>query len=150
MLPAIILFLDITTNNIYYFMDRATRFVAVQYLYHVMVTNEVVTIDSVTAFMERCEGIKGSSDEVCQLVSGVIEKSHIIEPCIEKHLSHNWRFERLGMVLKAILKLSSFEIIFLKAADKPLIINQYLEIAKAFNHAGEVGFLNYIMDNISL
>ncbi|MDZ5761701.1 Transcription antitermination factor NusB [Candidatus Cyrtobacter comes] len=131
-------------------MDRATRFAAIQYLYHVMVTHETVTIDSTTAFMKRCENMRGTPEDVNKLVYGVIEKSHIIEPCIERHLSPNWRFERLGMVLKAILKLSSFEIIFLKSTDKALIINQYLEIAKAFNHKGEVGFLNYIMDNVSL
>ncbi len=130
-------------------MNRTTRLIAVQYLYHIMVTNEDVNKTSTPLFMEKYSNKNIDISEIKTLISGILEKSSIIDARIQGHLAEDWKFERLGMIIKVILRLASFELIFYRNIDKPLIINEYLDIAKSFNHAGEVGFLNSVMDKVS-
>jgi N utilization substance protein B len=85
---------------------------------------------------------------VANIVMGIDSTKTILEEKLQKYLSEEWKFSRLGKVVQALLLSACYEIIFTKDLPAPIIINEYLEIAKLLNHEGEVGFINNVLDSI--
>jgi N utilization substance protein B len=68
---------------------------------------------------------------------------------IAPHLAQDWKFERLGSAVRAILIVAVTELRSNKELDSAIIINEYLEIAKLLNHSNEVGFINSVLDKVA-
>lgn len=71
-----------------------------------------------------------------------------IDKIIKNHLSKNWKIERLGINELDILRLSVFELCFLKKFDNKTIINEYVSIFQ--NFCGNPNFANGFLNKISL
>jgi transcription antitermination protein NusB len=80
--------------------------------------------------------------------SCLVDKEKIIE-LISLYLSEDWKFVRLGKVIQAILMIAVTEILNKKSLDPAILISEYLEITKFFNHGSEVGFVNGLLDKIT-
>jgi N utilization substance protein B len=78
----------------------------------------------------------------------VKDKGDVIE-LVAPHLAQDWKFERLGSAVRAILIVAITELLSNKDLDSAIIINEYLEIAKLLNHSNEVGFINSVLDKIA-
>ncbi len=91
------------------------------------------------------------SDEklIIKLARGTNDNVEILVQKISPHLSKEWRFERLGKVIQVILLVAAYEMMLDHEVDRPIIINEYIEIAKMFNHDGEAGFVNSVLDGVS-
>ncbi len=76
------------------------------------------------------------------------ENKEFIDSMVSRHLSSDWSVSRLPILVYSIISAAASEIYLDKEIDKKIVINDYLEIAKIFNHDGEVGFINKILDNI--
>lgn len=68
------------------------------------------------------------------------ELDHLLIPLIE-----NWRFERLGVPTKLILRQSLWEFLHTKT-DHAVIINEAVELAKCFAEKDAFKFVNGILD----
>ncbi len=70
-----------------------------------------------------------------------------IDEIINNHLSKDWKIQRLGINELDILRLSVFELCFLKKFDNKTIINEYVSIFNNFcgNPDFASGFLNKIL-----
>ena len=70
-----------------------------------------------------------------------------IDEIIKNHLSKDWKIQRLGINELDILRLSVFELCFLKKFDNKTIINEYVSIFNNFcgNPDFASGFLNKIL-----
>lgn len=66
---------------------------------------------------------------------------------IQENLS-NWKFERLNLLIQAILLSSYTEREILSSADKKVIINEYVELAKKYGDASDYRLVNAVLDKV--
>ena len=81
-----------------------------------------------------------------RLFKGTIEHLPQIDEEVKKHLKE-WDFDALGKVEKAILRLGAYEILIEKI-DKPIIINEAVELAKELADEKSPKFINGVLDAI--
>jgi len=86
-------------------------------------------------------------DFALSLYDGVMENLEKIDESIIKHLK-DWDFERLGSIERATLRLAGFEILF-GDLDSAVVINEAVEITKAFGTEQSPKFINGVLDAIS-
>ncbi|MBD3841333.1 MAG: transcription antitermination factor NusB [Campylobacterales bacterium] len=80
------------------------------------------------------------------LFNGTIENLVAIDKEIQEHLKRR-DLQDVGHVEKAILRLSVYEILF-TTLDKPVIINEAIELAKRLASDNAPKFINGMLDNI--
>ena len=86
-------------------------------------------------------------DFALTLFDGVMENLPRVDAAIIKHLK-DWDFERLGSVERATLRLGAYEILF-SELDSAVVINEAIEVAKAFATEQSPKFINGVLDSIS-
>lgn len=86
-------------------------------------------------------------DFALDLFKGVTEHLTEIDEAIVKHLK-DWDFDRLGSIERATLRLGGYEIMF-GELDSAVIINEAIEVAKAFGSEQSPKFINGVLDAIS-
>ncbi len=83
-----------------------------------------------------------------ELVRGVVELQHKIDPLVNRLLSAGWTLKRLDATARAILRCSTYELI--KRPDIPyrVVIDQYVDLASSFfdGDSDESGFINAVLD----
>jgi N utilization substance protein B len=144
-----------TTKQTFAFGARtASRLAAVQALYQLDIepTNPSSVIAEFIAYRFKEEDIFSEKvNELLfqQIVLGVCEQREELDLMIEKTLADGWRMDRLEIVVKAILRAASFELIGKTNVPKPVVINEYVNITKAFFSGSEPAFINASLDNLS-
>jgi N utilization substance protein B len=86
-------------------------------------------------------------DFALALYEGVMQNIEVCDAAIVKHLKE-WDFERLGAIERATLRLASYEILF-GELDSAVVINEAVEITKAFGTEQSPKFINGVLDAIS-
>ena len=81
------------------------------------------------------------------LYEGVMENLEACDKAIIEHLKE-WDFERLGAIERATLRLAAYEILF-GDLDSAVVINEAVEITKAFGTEQSPKFINGVLDAIS-
>jgi N utilization substance protein B len=81
------------------------------------------------------------------LYDGVMANLEKIDEAIKKHLK-DWDFERLGSIERATLRLAGYEILY-GELDSAVVINEAVEITKAFGTEQSPKFINGVLDAIS-
>lgn len=72
-----------------------------------------------------------------------------IAQTISKYLPESWQLDRLDPVMYAILGLGTTEILYFPKIAHTIILNEYIELAKAFFDKPEASFVNGILSAIS-
>lgn len=92
------------------------------------------------------ENLDIDNEFVKNIVYGVIEKETELVNLIESHLK-DWSFKRLGFTDQAILKLSTYELLY---TDTPKVvsINEGIELAKKYSDEKVVPMINAVLDSI--
>jgi len=86
-------------------------------------------------------------DFALDLYTGVMDNLGACDEVIITHLK-DWDFERLGSIERATLRLAAYEILF-GDLDSAVVINEALEITKAFGTEQSPKFINGVLDAIS-
>ena len=86
-------------------------------------------------------------DFAMTLFEGVMDNLEKIDAGVVKHLK-DWDFERLGAIERATLRLGCYEILY-NDLDDAVIINEAIEITKAFAAEQSPKFINGVLDAIS-
>lgn len=86
-------------------------------------------------------------DFAMALFDGVMQNLKTCDKAIVKHLK-DWDFERLGTIERATLRLASYEILF-GELDSAVVINEAVEITKAFGTEQSPKFINGVLDAIA-
>lgn len=86
-------------------------------------------------------------DFALDLFKGVVGHLTPVDEAIEKHLK-DWDFDRLGSIERATLRLGAYEIMF-GELDSAVIINEAIEVTKAFGSEQSPKFINGVLDAIS-
>jgi transcription antitermination factor NusB len=82
-----------------------------------------------------------------QLVLGVCEKMKELDGLI-RQASKNWKLERMPRLDKCILRLATFEILFIEDIPPKVSIDEAVEIGKKFGSNDSGSFINGVLDNI--
>ncbi len=132
------------------------RLAAVQALYQMELAGcgveEVIKEFSDHRFDGDLEGeMLGAADEAyfASIVRGVVADQTALDRAIADRLAGGWRLERLDSTLRAILRAGAFEL--MRRPDTPVevVIDEYVELTKAFNETAEVKFVNAALDGIA-
>ncbi len=84
--------------------------------------------------------------EVVRIAQAIIDnRDHLDE--IFKPLLANWRFERLGMSTKLILRFATWELEN-SDTDSRIVLNEAVELAKAFAEKDAYKFVNGVLDRM--
>lgn len=86
-------------------------------------------------------------DFAMSLYEGVMQNIEVVDKAIIEHLKE-WDFERLGSIERATLRLACYEILF-GELDSAVVINEAVEITKAFGTEQSPKFINGVLDAIS-
>jgi len=86
-------------------------------------------------------------DFALTLYEGVMKNITSVDAAIVKHLK-DWDFERLGAIERATLRLATYEILY-GELDSAVVINEAVEITKAFGTEQSPKFINGVLDAIS-
>ena len=132
------------------------RLAAVQALYQMELAGEGV--DTVIAefsnhrFDADMEGEPlAEADEVyfAEIVRGVVEGQRDIDTTVKARLASNWRLERLDSTLRALLRAGAWELRDRRDVPREIVIDEYVELAKAFFDDAEAKFVNAALDGVA-
>lgn len=82
------------------------------------------------------------------LVRGVSEKLTQVDATIGK-ASSNWRIERMSRVDRNILRLGCYELLERSDVPRPVILDEAVELAKAYGADESPSFVNGVLDRIA-
>ena len=132
------------------------RLAAVQALYQMELAGEGV--DTVIAefsnhrFDSDIEGEPlAEADEVwfAEIVRGVVGSQRDIDTSVKARLASNWRLERLDSTLRALLRAGAWELRDRPDVPREIVIDEYVELAKAFFDDAEAKFVNAALDGVA-
>lgn len=132
------------------------RLAAVQALYQMELAGEgVETVISEFSNHRFDADIEGQplaeADEAyfAEIVRGVVTEQRELDAAVKARLASNWRLERLDATLRALLRSGAWEL--LKQPDTPreVVIDEYVELAKAFFDDAEARFVNAALDGVA-
>ncbi len=133
---------------------RAARLGAVQALYQMEMSGASIA-DVVDEFdagklpresEASLSAVEGDGALFKTLVDGAVNRQATIDRCIARHLGKNWRLDRLDAVARAILRAGATELEQCAETPVAVVIDEYIEIAKGFLDAAEIGFINATLD----
>ena len=81
------------------------------------------------------------------IIQGTIENIIEIDKKIKKHIS-NWDFKRIAKVDLAILRLSTYSLMFQKDIAGNIVIDEAIDISKEFSSEESYRFINGVLDSI--
>lgn len=83
------------------------------------------------------------------VVRGVVAGQREIDAAITARLASNWRLERIDSTLRALLRAGAYELRDKPEAPREVVINEYVELAKAFFDPAEAKFVNAALDGVA-
>lgn len=92
------------------------------------------------------ENLEIDNKFVRDIVDGVLEHKDNIDKIITKYLE-NWDLDRLGKTDRAILRLSTYEMLYYNT-PKVVVINEAVELAKKYSDEKIVKLINAVLDKI--
>ncbi|OYX56873.1 MAG: N utilization substance protein B [Brevundimonas subvibrioides] len=132
------------------------RLAAVQALYQLELAGEgvetVITEFSNHRFDADIEGeALAEADEAwfADIVRGVIAGQKDIDASVKARLASNWRLERLDATLRALLRCGAWELTHKTEVPKEIVIDEYVELAKAFFDEADAKFVNAALDGVA-
>lgn len=135
----------------------AARLAAIQVLYGRDVGDDTTAPSHQIAHILDAYSTQELSDEniyldesmVLKLVTGTNGMLAEIDARIAQHLSSNWDMERLGAVMRALLRAGVYELIAFTDVPIKVVISEYVTLARSFFSESETGFVNGILDKIA-
>ncbi len=121
---------------------------ALQILYQVDITGGDAA-SAIKDFLETKGKFEDSvKDFTRSLVMGTRKKLKRIDSVISK-CATNWQLDRMAKVDRNILRLSTFELLFVADIPDKVSINEAVEMAKKFGDEDSSKFVNGVLDKIA-
>lgn len=92
------------------------------------------------------ENLEMDNKYVKDIVNGVLDNQDKIDETISKYLD-NWDLDRLGKTDRAILRLSTYEMMYYDT-PKVVVINEAVELAKKYSDDKVVKLINAVLDKV--
>jgi transcription antitermination protein NusB len=130
---------------------RSARLAAVQALYQMELTGG----DAGTVAQEFIEHRFSDSPLVPDenlfraIVDGVPQRQIAIDRAVAAALNENWRLQRIDSILRAVLRAAVWELVDRSDTPARVVIDEYIEIARAFSDEEHCAFVNAVLDRIA-
>ena len=82
-----------------------------------------------------------------RVLHGIIAHREAIDKAIKDNL-HNWKLDRISKINLAILRVSTFELLYEEDIPKAVSINEAVEMSKKYSDFKSVSFINGVLDKI--
>ena len=82
-----------------------------------------------------------------QLVVGTLEHKDEIDELLIENLK-NWRLDRLGNVERTILRMATYELLYVETIPDKVTINEAVELTKSFADEEAAKLVNGVLGNI--
>ena len=82
------------------------------------------------------------------IISGTINHIEELDEAIKKHLTQNWEFSRVNRVSLAILRISSYSLLFQPEIHPTIVIDEAIDIAREYGADDSYKFINAVLDHI--
>ncbi|MFT5872964.1 MAG: N utilization substance protein B [Clostridium sp.] len=124
---------------------RKSREIAMKLLFEMSINKE--------NYQEIIENFKEHTDVdlndidmsyITKVLAGIHENGTEIDKNIEKHLI-KWKFNRLSKMNLAILRISTYEILFEEDIPGKVSVNEGIELAKMYGEDSSPAFINGIL-----
>ncbi|GJL92289.1 transcription antitermination factor NusB [Hyphococcus sp.] len=80
------------------------------------------------------------------ILRGAVETQSRLDPYLTRQLAAGWRLSRLDATVRAILRAGLYEMIRRPDVPYKVVINEYVDVARAFFEGDEPGFINAVLD----
>lgn len=133
------------------------RLAAVQALYQLDISGDNVK-DVMADFRDNRLGSEMDGDQYRDadgdwfnmIVSGVVAGQLKLDPEIHAVLTDDWPLSRIDSTLRAMLRAGAFELLDRKDVPAPVVINEYVDIARAFfEDDEEPKLVNAVLDRLA-
>jgi len=84
-----------------------------------------------------------------EIVRGVVRLQSTIDPEVDAQLAKGWRLARVDSILRQTLRAALFELIDRPDVPTRVVINEYIEIGKAFFDGDEPRVINGVLDQLA-
>ena len=133
----------------------AARLAAVQALYQMDVSGGGLT-ETVAEYESHRLGQEVDGDQYLAadagwfrvIVAGVVAGQASIDPAIQAALPAEWPLARLDNLLRAVLRAAVFELAQRRDVPAKVVVNEYLDVARAFFGDEETGLINKVLDRV--
>ncbi|HGJ67207.1 TPA: transcription antitermination factor NusB [bacterium] len=119
---------------------------ALQILYQVDITN-----DNINLVLEQYWKERKRNPEVIefanQLTKGTISHLTEIDKIISSH-SENWNIERMPIIDRNIIRLATYEILYIDDIPSKVTIDEAVDLANRFGSINSGKFVNGVLDKI--
>lgn len=138
-------------------LTTAARLAAVQALYQIEL-GAATPEDALSTVLARGAtldetGLAAEADPVVAslIVRGVYQTAMVerLDGMIDGALVEGWTVARLEILMRSILRAGVFELLERPNVPVKVVINEYVEVAKAFFDRGEPGMVNAVLDNLA-
>lgn len=129
---------------------RAAREAALRMLYQWEVgrTGAYEAIATYWPAREAEEQLTGELREFANgLVRGTTTRVAEIDALLSSH-ALNWRIERMGILDRLVLRLAIYELLAEPGTPAKVVINEAIELARAYTGEEAVGFVNGVLDSV--
>ncbi len=83
------------------------------------------------------------------IVAGVVELQTQLDPMIHDALPKDWPLSRIDILLRSVMRSGVFELLKRKDVPAKVVINEYLDVAKAFFEQDEPRLVNGVLNHIA-
>ena len=83
------------------------------------------------------------------IVEGVVREQLMLDPRIHKQLREGWGLDKVDSIIRAILRAGTFELYFRNDVPPAVVVNEYMDIAKAFFAQDDTRIINAVLDALA-
>lgn len=82
-----------------------------------------------------------------ELVHGTLGRVEEIDRLLASH-AQNWRVERMAVLDRLVLRLATYELLAERETPAKVVLNEAIELARAYSGDEAVGFVNGVLDAV--
>jgi len=124
-----------------------SRECALQLLYAVDITGSALD-EIMPRYWEEHPDDADVKSFAAQLARGTLEHREEIDTLIRRH-ADNWRLERMAVIDRNIIRMTSFELLHIDDIPPKVSINEAVDLAKKFGDEESGRFVNGVLDKIN-
>lgn len=83
------------------------------------------------------------------ITRGAWRRAPELDPLIEARLASGWSLDRLGFLIRAVLRAGTFELAERQDVPARVVISEYVGLAHDFLPREDAGFINAVLDGLA-
>ena len=133
------------------------RELAMQFLFQFDLTEEEFNDTDLVRFFQQIDVSEKFPDSketrkakkyATKLIEGIVQNLPAVDDIIQKYIAKNWTWERIAPVDRGILRVATFEMLFIDNVPPIVAINEAVDLAKNYGSSDSKAFVNALLNSI--